>query len=228
MRTSVVLACLMLLLAASSGDGENQNTTGPVGLVSPTPGAPVSARQVEERRKILADGKVTTEVVTSQVYRDSAGRVRMECRLGDGTTGSVEFVYLLDPVASLVIILLPQEKVADRDTVPRSSSGSFQVGLPTTWRPLPKGKWKTKEEALGVRTIEGVETHGTRWVQTSEDEPTLKASFERWSSEALTLTAEEKFVSPNWTHTAVLQNIKRGEPDSALFVVPADYTVRGP
>jgi hypothetical protein len=31
--------------------------------------------------------------------------------------------------------------------------------------------------------------------------------------------------SPNETYTARIQNVRREEPDSALFMVPADYKV---
>lgn len=110
---------------------------------------------------------------------------------------------------------------------PHSSSEGFQVGLPGAGRGLPKRKWKTQEEALGARVVEGIETQGTRWVQTSEEEPTLTAFWERWSSQALGLTLEERAVGPDWSHTVKLQNLERGEPGPALFVIPPDYTVQG-
>jgi len=225
-RISVGLGCLMSLLAASSEGGENWGATGPVCTVRPSPGAPVSARQVEERTQILADGTAITDLLTCQVYRDSAGRVRIAYRLGDGGGRSEEVGNLLDPVEYSETMLLPEQKIADRGTVPRSSAG-FQVGLPVAGRALPKGKWNTQEEALGVRVIEGIEAQGTRWVATSEEQPALMAFRERWSSQALGLTLEEKVVGPNWAHTVKLQNLNRGEPDPALFVVPFDYTVQG-
>ena len=85
----------MSSLAASSEGEENWGATGPVGTIRPVPGAPVSARQVEERRQICADGAATTNVLTSQVCRDSAGRVRIEWRAGDSSGRSAEIVYLL-------------------------------------------------------------------------------------------------------------------------------------
>jgi hypothetical protein len=60
-----------------------------------------------------------------------------------------------------------------------------------------------------------------------EEQPGLVASREKWSSEALGLTLEEKVVGPTWAHTVKLQNLNRSEPDPALFVVPPDYTVKG-
>jgi hypothetical protein len=224
----------MLLLSAISQSEENWGT-GPVGAVRPAAGAPVTVLQVEERRWTLADGTVTTEVLKTQVYRDSAGRVRMEWLLGDGSGRSAGFVNLLDPVAYLEVMLLPEEKVAYPATVSRSGSAGFQAGLPIVGggfpagRGLPKGKtkWKTQEEALGVRVIEGIETQGMRWVSTLEEQPALVASRERWSSEVLGLTLEEKVVGPTWAHMVKLQNLYRSEPDPALFVVPPDSPSKG-
>ena len=92
-------------------------------------------------------------------------------------------------------MLVPEEKVAYQSTVSRSGSAGFQAGLPVVGggapRGLPKGKRKTKEEGLGVRVIEGIKTEGMRWVSL-EEQPTLVASRERWLSEDLGLTLEEK------------------------------------
>jgi hypothetical protein len=209
----------------ASSEGDQTGVAGPVGMVRPVPGAPFSARQVEEREQVLADGTEAKRLLMCQVYRDSAGRVRMEWRAEEGGGRSSEIVYLFDPVADLTTILLPEQKIADRAAVPRSSSGEFQMGLPAAWRAgaLPEGKWQ--EQALGARVVEGIEGQGTRWVQA--EEPTLMASLEKWPSEALGLTLEQRFVGPNWSHTVRLQILNRDEPDPALFVVPPDYTVQG-
>lgn len=126
----------------------------------------------------------------------------------------------------MTIILLPDQKIAHRDAVPRSSSGEFQTGLPVAWRggALPAGEWK--EQALGVQVFEGIEGQGTRWAPVSEEQPTPTASLEKWSFDALDLILEQRLVGPNWSHTLRLQNLKRGEQDPALFVVPADYTIQ--
>lgn len=207
---------------AASSESDQTGLVGPCGMVRPLPGAPFSARQVEEREQVLADGTEAKRLLICEVYRDSAGRVRMEWRLEEGD----RIVHLFDPVADLTIILLPEQKIAHRDAVPRSSSGEFQTGLPVAWKggALPTGEWK--EQALGAQVIEGIEGQGRRWVPVSEEQPTPTASWEKWSSEALGLILEQRLVGPNWTHTLRLQNLKPGEPDPGLFVIPPDYTVQ--
>jgi hypothetical protein len=54
--------------------------TGPVGLVFPIAGGPFSAEQREERRRMFPGGTSRSETILSQIYRDRAGRVRIELR----------------------------------------------------------------------------------------------------------------------------------------------------
>lgn len=73
--------------------------------------------------------------------------------------------------------------------------------------------------------IEGIEAQGMRSAATDERSAEV-ASIEKWSSEVSGVTLEERFFCLNWTHALRLQNLKRGEPDPSLFVVPADYTYK--
>jgi hypothetical protein len=87
-------------------------------------------------------------------------------------------------------------------------------------------------EPLGKRTVEGVEAEGTRTTVTiptgaiGNDRP-LSITQERWESPELQTTVESRHSDPRWGETLYrLTNIKRGEPDRALFSVPDDYTVK--
>jgi hypothetical protein len=214
-----------MLLFGPLPESDRTGVAGPVGMVRTVAGGPFSARQVEEREQLLADGTEAKRALTCQVYRDSAGRVRMEFRI-EGGGESAEVVNLFDPVADLTIVLFPEQKIiGDRSRTPRSSSGEFQTWLPVAWLggPLPKGG--SQEQALGSRVIEGIEAQGTRWA--SEEQPTPAAFREKWSSEALGLILEQRLVGPTWAHTVRLQIFNRDEPDPALFVIPPDYTVQG-
>lgn len=139
MKTSLAVGVYLVSLCTLSQGTEDWNT-GPVGAVLPMPGAPLSAQQVEERSQISSDGTVTTDIVTSQIYRDSAGRVRVDWYLEDGAGGRCGIAYLLDPVGYSFTILSPEQKIAFRDTVPRSSPAGFQVLLPPPGRPVLRKK----------------------------------------------------------------------------------------
>jgi hypothetical protein len=200
--------------------------TGPVGLVFPIPDGPFSAQQMEERTRTLADGTSNSETLLSQIYRDSAGRIRIEWHIQGSHGESSDVVYLIDPVVRSVVLLLVDSKIATYILAPHSSSEPFQVGLPAVGKALPAGIWQTKVEGLGVRVIDGVEVEGARTVRTSEDQPPLSAVQEIWLSRSLGLTFVVDASGPNWRHTAKLQSVDRREPDPVLFVIPPDYTIQ--
>jgi hypothetical protein len=213
-----------LLLVHTSAHSTANWATGPVGTVVPMPGAPLSVQQVEERKQFSSDGVVTNKIVTSQIYRDSAGRVRIEWCYEESSDCMPEIVYLLDPVAYSLTILLPRQKSAFRDTVPRTNPAGFQVALPAAGQPLPMRKWATQTQAIGVRLIQGLEIQGTRTIQRSDEQPSLIATWETWTSQALGLTLEVNANGPTWEHTVKLRNLNLREPDHTLFAVPPGYT----
>ena len=74
--------------------------------------------------------------------------------------------------------------------------------------------------------IEGIEFEGTRITQTSEGEPVLTHTVERWYSDELKLIGLVEISGPYETGTVRLQNLRRQEPDPTLFKIPADYKVQ--
>lgn len=225
MSIAITIAALLFVVAASAQSRENFLVSGPVGLVFPVSDAPFSTQQVEERTWIDPDGTSTTENVVSQIYRDSAGRMRIEWRLPSGL-GWASIVNLIDPVSRSMAMLLVDSKIASYLVKPHSDSGPFNVGLLDVGRALPAGKWQMKKEALGTRIINGLEAEGERIVQTSEDQPPLVAVRETWRSPALRIRWSVEASGPSWRHTARLQNVDRHEPDPLLFVIPPDYAIQ--
>lgn len=203
--------------------GGDMVESGPVGLVLPLGGAALSAEQVEERTHTTSDGESVSERVVSNIYRDSAGRMRVEWRVENGGK-SARLASLLDPVSGSAYMILIEAKRALRLGGP--DPGSFNFGFPAIGRVLPGHKWRTKNEPLGDRVIEGIKVAGSRTTRTSEDEPPLTALHEEWLSVSLHLTVLVEASGPGWKHTAKLQNIDQHEPDPALFVIPADYAIQ--
>src|SRR5262249_47467100 len=92
-----------------------------------------------------------------------------------------------------------------------------------------------KAEPLGKQTIEGVEAEGTRTVVTIAageigNEQPLQIVTERWYAPDLQAVVLSRHSDPRFGETTYrLTNIVRGEPDRALFEVPADFkTVDAP
>jgi len=223
----ITLAALMFVVAASAQSGPLAVSPGPSGLVFPVSGAPFSAQQVEERTQTAPDGISSTEEMVSQIYRDGAGRMRIEYRFRLPNGDSFRIIDLIDPVARSVVTLLVDSKIADYLVRPHSDSGPFNVGFPAVGRALPEGHWHATTEVLGARMIEGIEVQGSRVLQTSDDQFGLTAVRESWSSPSLRMTLVEEASGPGWKHTAKLENVDRQEPAPDLFVIPPDYTIQG-
>lgn len=90
---------------------------------------------------------------------------------------------------------------------------------------------EAKPEPLGKQEMEGVEVEGTRTTiaipqgQIGNDRA-LQIVSERWESAELHVTVLSKHTDPMMGDTTErLTNIRRGEPDPALFQVPAGYTL---
>jgi PHD/YefM family antitoxin component YafN of YafNO toxin-antitoxin module len=222
-RLAAVALCWPLF--ASAQTAVDVGRAGPVGLVFPNPGAPISAEQVEERRHRLPDGTTRTETVTSQVYRDSSGRLRIESDM-EGPAGTpFPFAEIIDPVAGSVVILIAPLRLAARMMAPKSADGHFGYVFPGMGGRRPVGG-KTETEGLGKRTVEGVESEGQRITITDKDQPSFVVTDEEWYSKDLRLTVSSVFSGPDEKHTARLRNIDRSEPEPALFAIPPDYTVQ--
>jgi len=89
-----------------------------------------------------------------------------------------------------------------------------------------------KQEDLGTQTINGVMATGTRYTHTIPagqigNEKPIVAVSERWYSNDLQIVVKSTRNDPRFgTSTYTVTNIQRTEPASALFTVPADYTVQ--
>jgi len=90
----------------------------------------------------------------------------------------------------------------------------------------------SKSEDLGARNIEGVDAKGTRTTLTIPagevgNERPIEVVSERWYSEQLKTLVLSKHLDPRFGETTLrLTNVRLSEPSSALFEVPADYTVQ--
>jgi hypothetical protein len=194
----------------------------------PVKGAPYSAQFVSESTRTLANGTRISRNSTGAVYRDGEGRTRREMTLGAVGPIVVEdepvpMVFINDPVARRHYALDTAHHTVRKLPLPDKPPG--QPG------PGPEGEENVKTEALGKRTIEGVEAEGTRTTITipagrvGNDRP-LEVVSERWYSPELQVVVLSSHKDPFVGDTVYrLTNITRAEPAASLFEAPADYTV---
>jgi hypothetical protein len=88
-----------------------------------------------------------------------------------------------------------------------------------------------KTEALGTKTMEGVQVTGTRSTSTIPagtigNDHDLNISRETWYSPELKLVIQSTQSDPRFGETTyTLKNIQQGSPDVTLFQVPPNYTI---
>jgi hypothetical protein len=183
-------------------------------LLLPYSGVPVSFDQIEERSH-RDSGSSADDVVKSRVFRDTSGRLRIE---------ESAHAVLVDGVAGSRVVLLSRELVAYRTPWPRSSEGRL------AFLGIVDGGASSREltattEFIGRRTIEDLEFDGTRIIHAAEGEPQPTRTVEQWYSDELKLIGFVVASGPHETYTARIENLRREEPNTGLFAIPADYKI---
>jgi hypothetical protein len=130
-----------------------------------------------------------------------------------------------------------QAKVAE--ALPRTTTGVMTENgaVTVTYSNSPNGERfnsdEYQRESLGTQTMEGLVVEGTRITMTipqgaiGNDRP-IKTVIEQWYSPELHLYVMTKNSDPrNGESITRLTEVNRGEPDAALFQVPANYKGTG-
>jgi hypothetical protein len=224
-------------------------TIGPGGDIEIVKNEPYEAQATTVIKQTLVDGSHTTQTGTAMIARDSDGRTVHVQKLSDGTTVTMIF----DPIARTTTHYTSDTKVAHVMTLPATlpSGAMFATGPgfsgstagPTgaavggfflqghMSSPQTTNRPNTTTQSLGTKTIEGIQVSGTRSTSTipagaignDKDIPIIR---ETWRSAELKLVVLDVQDDPRVGQTTYsLTNIQPGEPEAALFQVPADYTV---
>jgi hypothetical protein len=189
-------------------------------------GVPYSAQAVTSVKQTLATGSEISTHFTALVARDSEGRTRREQTIRSIGPWSVEpsssptVVLIQDPVKGVTYTLDPARHFA------RTTRLNVREE-PRREEPHSEGR----SESLGSQAIEGVQAQGKRVVThlaigAIGNSAALELVVETWFSAELQVVVLGKRNDPRVGEiTYRLTNIKRTEPASSLFEVPADYRV---
>ena len=210
-------------------------------------GVPYTATEVTETTQTLSDGNKIVNKTSGTVARDSQGRVRREMsvgRIGSAGTNNHKMLFISDPTAhhqditeggsstdaSTVITTdgdpqiitlnragstIVNKKVIVRKSKDSSSSESDE-----------SDNKQVKHEDLGTQTVAGVSAQGKRDTVTIPageigNEKPIEIVSETWYSPDLHATVMRKHSDPRVGETVFqLTDIKRAEPDPALFQMP--------
>jgi hypothetical protein len=207
-------------------------------------GLPYSAERVTESVKVLADGNRIVQRNTEKLYRDSDGRTRVESEWK-----GKPLVQIQDPVGGMSYRLYPETKTGYRMAIaapaPAEAAGAAVTG---PGAPVP-GAAKVAEQlapalagdataaatqsrSLGTKQIEGVTATGTHTTVTvpagaNGNVKPMVSTTELWLARDLSIPLEMRMSNPFMGDSVMrVHNLSRLEPPTALFAVPADYTVR--
>ena len=251
--------CAVVLLAQGPGGGRFGGPrglegvagfAGRGGLLGAGPGspaivtnAPYSAVETVTRQQTLANGNSISTRAQSNVYRDSAGRIRTEETITPpASSGKAPFtmVTIFDPVAGYRYVLDSSSMTARQSPLPKFNRRAPNSGSPAaSARPADRMRPNTASVELSPQSINNEMAKGTQVSVTIPagaigNAQAIQVVRTSWISTELSVPVQIKTVDPrSGTSEMELTNIVHGEPNPALFVVPAGYTIeqgggRGP
>ena len=197
-------------------------------FVTPIPNAPFSGVINVERSIVRKDGVVVNLKTVRAIHRDSRGRIYNEYRtlLPSSSTEAplVTHVLLYDPQTRTSTTLFPPQHIYRSTTTRRP---------PATTPPVfasygPQNEF-TREEDLGLQTIQGLSVHGLRHTQTipaatGSSAKDIVVSDEYWYSEELRINLVLKHSDPRTGSVFMtVTQVERTDPDSSLFQIPDGY-----
>jgi len=228
------------------------------------PSAPISPAQAPADKPVLHEPYSADRVTESEftdtntgrehsshgskrVYRDAAGRTRVEDPLlksasGPDTPPGYWLVTIDDPVAGARYVLDVLNRIAHRQVLPPAAVKKYVGSNPDPeYTPTdrygagPVGQAPFPDQGrsagpagkkLGKRIIEGIEAEGIRytWGRPTAKTPPARTE-EIWRSPELKVTVLSIQHMGTMQITERLTHIDRAEPDPALFQAPAGYSL---
>jgi hypothetical protein len=225
---------------------------GPLGvgaMVYGVPGktnVPYSATVRTTYEQKLADGNSIHDSATTHQARDSAGRTMNEtaqgCTVGaDGRVKPMVRITVYDPATKTSMSWTVSDQAAKVVRVfhqtpparPAAPANSAEIAQRREAMAAQQRLWRSEHhsENLGSKDIAGVMADGARSIRTipvgeeGNDKP-IESSDEVWVAKGLGLTMLKISDDPRSGRTTTeVMELNQTEPDAALFVAPAGYTL---
>lgn len=200
-------------------------------FVTPVAGAPFAADVEITSREKLPDGSFNIRTTINHVARDSSGRIYNERRqlvpVAFKGKPALLSAHIYDPATRLNTFLDPFSHLARQSVLQHPEPTT--VGIPTLGPhagAIPAGT-----ENIGEQTLNGTVLRGTRksWTVPATASGTGKEVTivdQYWYSPDLSIYLILQHDDPRTGEQLVaVKDVKRGEPESALFSVPARYRI---
>jgi hypothetical protein len=205
-------------------------------VIPPKAQAPFTLTLETEWVKALNDGGTITLVNKRQIARDAAGRIYQERWFLVPKNGKAESrmtaIQIADPNTHTLYNCFPlaREHTCELTEYAPSTTAIYKMEGPPTG-PLPGDQGNAIHEELGKQFIAGMETVGTRDSLIYNpgvfgNDRTLTMEREFWYSvqlgiNLLSIRSDPRIGKQTFTVTTVVL----GEPDAALFELPAGFKV---
>jgi hypothetical protein len=238
----LVSACGLLALAATTAFAQSSpcpqatKSYGIPGAAASLAGCPFSAVIETETTQSLADRTHIQKKFKGVVYRDSAGRIRFETYAptnpGTDFPPAPNMVHIFDPVAGFWYIFVPETAVGSRHRLNEPATNPPQRSSAPVSASTQSHEPEPVVENLGSKLLEGLWVNGRRITQTipagvDGNDRVLTVVVETWESLDMGITLLQKNSDPRSGNTIKrMTNLKRTEPDEALFEIPTDYAIR--
>jgi hypothetical protein len=179
------------------------------------------------------DGKTVTHAVQEQKWRDASGRTRTEVSLpAEGKRPATHRAEIFDPVAHTLTSLDFGKKIAIVRQLPEPRGGRRQPSPDGAdrQRPTPPGVTVTETDLPG-KQIAGVYATGKSIVRTVApgthgNTEAITETSQRYTSPDLKIVLFSQEDGPRGSMLHQVTALTRADPDSALFAVPGDFTVK--
>ncbi len=236
---SMLAACLMFGTLPASAQNPDDVYHAPDGnsremissiYLTPLAGAPFQATITTEWTKHLPDGSTTTVVNHRLVVRDGKGRIYQERRSLVPQGGPRPSAILRIEISD------PQKHTKYFCNAELSECELRYYNAPVT-EPVPpegpigkSGRYLSRA-SLGTKTIEGIETNGTRETITVDtgvigNSAPVENTKEFWYSPKLALNLEVTRLDPlHGDQIFRVTDLRLAEPDSRLFQLPRNCKV---
>jgi hypothetical protein len=204
-------------------------------FVTPVPNAPMTATALLETSRSLQDGTSERFKAPGLIARDSSGRIYNELRrlvpFDFPDAPPLVSAHIFDPTNGTSTFFNTSQRLARQMKQPLRPDWEHVAGLPSAPPPTPGREPTMRQEDLGTQVMENVTVRGVRISRTLPANVTgtgqpLVVTDEYWYSDDLHLNMLVKHNDPrSGEQTMTVTQLKRGEPDPRLFVVPPDYKV---
>lgn len=176
---------------------------------------PFSAELVAQHIFMVGGVRNSRATPNRKLYRDSQGRTRVEIL----SPKHKPVAEISDPTAGVRYTLDVPRRVAHHVHPPSDEEYRQRYGI----RPyVPDPSDTSYREPLGARTILGVVAEGEVHTMTNRGGV---MTVERWVAPELKLTMFLKTKSAMVESTQTIVDLKVGEPDPNLFLVPPDFKI---